>query len=74
MSKFIAGIAIVIGLAGCTSTPSEVTSYKSPVDEEEGIRNTHYHSVLGNYQHRKPTDPKSWRQLNDEQSPNKGGS
>ncbi len=75
MSNRIIGLALLVGLAGCTATgPTEVTSYRSPVDEDVGIRNTHYRSVIGNYNDRKPTDPKSWRQLNDEQSPSGGSS
>lgn len=62
-------------LAGCSASlqPTEVTGYDSPADSQTGIRNTHYHGIIGEYNHREPIDPKSWRKLNEEQTPKDGG-
>jgi hypothetical protein len=42
------------------------------VDAQSGIRSTHYHGIIGEYNHREPVDPRSWRKLNEEQSPKNG--
>jgi hypothetical protein len=52
-----------------TTVPTEVTSFNSPVEENTGITNTHYHGIVGEYNHRVPVDPKSWRKLNEDQTP-----
>lgn len=61
-------------LAGCSTSlqPTQVTSYETPVDSQTGIRNTHYHGIIGVYNHREPVDPRSWRKLNEEQTPKEG--
>lgn len=60
-------------LAGCAQTsPVEVTSYRSPVDSQTEIKNTHFHGIIGEYNHREPVEPRSWRKLNEEQTPKNG--
>lgn len=61
-------------LGGCASAlPPEVSPYSSPVDATNAIRDTHHHNAMGNYTHRQAVDPRPWRQLNDEQTPKRGG-
>ena len=63
--------ALLVGCSAST-TPTEVQGYNSPVDAQNGIRSTHYHGIIGEYNHREPVDPRSWRKLNEEQSPKNG--
>jgi len=57
-------------LAGCSTSlqPTEVTSFDSPANSQAGIRNTHYHGIIGEYNHRDPVDPRNWRKQNEEQT------
>lgn len=61
-------------LTGCTSShvPPDILTYQTPVDAQMGIRNTHHHSIIGEYNHRDAVDPKPWRKLNDDQAPKQG--
>lgn len=62
-----------ISLNGCVSTlPPEVLTLRDAADAHIGIRHNQPENIIGNYSHRDPVDPKSWRKLNDEQSPVKG--
>jgi len=73
--KFIVSTALMSALlTGCASTsaPTDVLSYKSPVDAITGIRDTHHHNIIGEYTHREAVDPKPWRKLNDDQAPKSG--
>lgn len=79
MKKFALAVAASTALTGCTVlnenvTPPPITlSMKSPVDAHTAIRDTHHHSVIGEYNHRDPVDPKPWRELNDSLPPALGG-
>lgn len=61
-------------LSGCSSTsiPAEVLSYQTPDDPHHGIRDTHHHNIIGEYNERDVVEPKPWRKLNDDQAPKSG--
>lgn len=40
-----------------------------PGDPSKGVRPASYSPVLSGYQHRRPTGPDNWRELNDRLSP-----
>jgi len=72
MHKFILTIAIIATLGACTTEqPPEYLTDTSPVDATQGIQNVHHHSGLGTYVDRRPVEPRSWKTVNDEQSPAK---
>jgi hypothetical protein len=73
--KFASLAAITsLAIAGCTATiPPNVLPAFNPADPEMGIRDTHYHPVVVDYNHREPVDPQNWRRLNEELSPAKPG-
>lgn len=50
----------------------DMASLTAPADPTQSVRNTNPHGVVTEYTHREPVDPKPWRQLNDEQAPNRG--
>ena len=69
MKRILSAAALPLLLGGCATTlPPEVTAIRSPVDIVNA-RRLHHHSVITNYTHRDPVDPKPWRQLNDERAP-----
>jgi hypothetical protein len=71
----IAMLAVSLSAAGCaSSSPPSILPQFNAADPIMGVRDAHYHSVVTNYQHREPVDPKNWRQLNDDLSPAKRGS
>jgi len=61
-------------LTGCTSSniPPDILTFQSPDDPGIAIRDTHHHSIIGDYNHRNVVDPKPWRKLNDDQAPKQG--
>lgn len=71
MNKLIFALLATTALAGCSSVgassvfPPPPMSLVDPANPDIGIRDTHHHSVLGDYTHRVPLDPKPWRELND---------
>ena len=72
----IANLAILASLfvAGCAATtPPDILAAFNPADPVMGIRDTHYHPVIVDYNHREPVDPQNWRRLNEENSPSKPG-
>jgi hypothetical protein len=73
MKKKLFGAALLAGtLGGCiTEQPPEFLTANSPTNAEAGIQNVHHHSGLGSWQDRRPVEPKSWKKLNEEQSPKK---
>lgn len=73
MTKVVPAAIIAALLSGCASSlPPDVLSYSSPVDAQEGIRDSHHHNIIGDYNHRTVVEPKNWRDLNREQTPKKG--
>ena len=57
-------------LAACAATgPADVLASRSPADQNAGIGNAVYRNIIGDYTHRRPTGPKSWRSLNDAEAP-----
>jgi len=73
MKKLVVIGLLSASLGGCVSTtPPEVLAYRNASDAHNGIRHTHPTNIIGTYNHRDPVDPKSWRKLNDAQSPAKG--
>lgn len=72
--SFFAAAYLSVLVSGCsTSGPATVLPLSSPADPEAGIRSAHHLDILEGYNHRNVVDPRPWRQLNDEQSPDKGG-
>ena len=72
MKKIMIAVSGMAMLGGCAvSQPPEVLAQRNPADGRESVRNSHYNPVISDYNSRKPVDPKSWRQLNDEQAPKK---
>jgi len=69
----VTGILPVILGGFASALPPEVSPYSSPVDATNAIRNTQHRNATGKYTHRQAVDPKSWRPLNDRQSPDRGG-
>ena len=71
MFKKTTGIMALALLAGCSVSggPAEVLPYKTPVDEDSGIRWVNQGNIIGDYEHRTSVKPGEWRKLNDEQSP-----
>lgn len=72
----IASLAILASLfvAGCaSSSPPDVLPAFSPADPVMGLRETHYHPAIADYQHREPVDPQNWRKLNEDLSPAQPG-
>jgi len=75
--KIIVSTALMSALlTGCASTnaPTDILPYRTPDDAQIGIRDTHHHNIIGDYNHREPVDPKPWRKLNDDQAPKQGES
>ena len=67
-------IASLLSVTGCAATPPpEILPAFSPVDPTIGIRPTHHHPAIVDYQPRRPGDPQNWRRLNDDLSPAKQG-
>jgi hypothetical protein len=72
----IANLAILASLfvAGCASSSlPDVLPQFSPADPDMGLRETHYHPAIVDYQHREPVDPQNWRKLNEDLSPAQPG-
>ena len=63
--KRILSVALLpLILGGCaTTSPPEVLAFRNPFDITNGVRKLHHHSVISNYNHRDPVDPKPWRHI-----------
>ena len=74
MFRILFAAAMPLALAACKAAggPAQFMPDHSPADPAIGIRNTHHHTVLGEYTHRIAVDPKPWRQQNDNQAPGAG--
>ena len=74
MKNPIQALLLGLFLSSCAQSvsPIDVIGYQSPADADTAIRDTHHHNIIGEYNHRDPVDPKSWRKLNDDQAPKKG--
>lgn len=74
MLRIFVAAMVPLALAACQAIPvPEPLTGADPADQQSGIRDTGYRSVLGDYDHREPVDPKRWRDLNDKQAPGGGG-
>lgn len=62
-------------LSGCSllndtvTLPTDTMALHSAVNAHTAIRDTHHHSIIGDYTHRDVVNPKSWRELNDSLPP-----
>ncbi len=76
MLKKIMPVALPLVLAACQTTqPSmlpDTALLAAAASPTQSIRDTDPRSVVTDYTHREPVDPKPWRRLNDEQAPNRG--
>jgi hypothetical protein len=74
MKYFVSTALLSALLTGCASsnTPTDILAYQTPIEPQIGIRDTHHHNIIGEYNHRDAVDPKSWRKLNDDQAPKPG--
>ncbi|MBL0375242.1 hypothetical protein JJB09_24820 [Rhizobium sp. KVB221] len=72
--KHLFSVAILpIVLGGCAATPpAEVTTPRDPSDVAATITLSRFHSPVSGYAHRMPVDPKPWRKLNEDVSPDGG--
>ena len=73
MSKWYFAALWALLASGCTSTPPVVTTAAAPESPNVGIRPTSYSPVLAPYTPRRPVDPKSWRDMNEEIAPKPEG-
>lgn len=72
MKKLFVTALLPLILAACTASPlPDILPWQTPDDPTLGTANARFQSVIGEYEHREPTDPKSWRKLNESQAPNK---
>lgn len=72
MSRILAAFLLAPLLGACTSSiPADPLSARHPADPAAGLRSTGHPSTIGDYQHREPTGPGSWRDLNDRQAPDR---
>lgn len=70
MTRIFSVALLLLILGGCaTTSPPEVLAFRNPFDITNSVRKLHHHSVISNYNHRDPVDPKPWRQLNDDRAP-----
>lgn len=71
-------LAAALLASACSSTPPDALVAfnpvaKDPSDPGYGIRRPSYSPVVAGYNHRRPTNPDNWREMNDRLSPaNKG--
>jgi len=65
--------AMLGGCASATSLPA-VLPFTSPMNADLGLLRTANPSGISGYTPRQVTDPKSWRELNEMQSPESKGS
>jgi len=77
MKKTIIGISSLFLLTGClaetTGGPTDIVPLRSPVEADQGIHHQSQGNIIGDYNHRSPTDPGEWRKLNNEQTNPLGG-
>ncbi|WP_073015189.1 hypothetical protein [Roseibium suaedae] len=72
--RIFAALALV-ALGACASAdplPS-FASGPAPDDPSLGLGSASFAGSPVDYSHREPVDPRSWRQMNDEQAPASGG-
>jgi hypothetical protein len=74
MRKMLLGALISVSLSGCAvnSAPNDVLAKRSPVDAQVEATSSYHQSIIGEYFHRIPVEPKPWRKLNDDQAPKSG--
>lgn len=72
MRHLFAVALLPVLLAGCAATkPPEVTVYRDPVDPSVETASARYRSPVA-YTARVPVDPKPWKKLNEDISPDEG--
>ena len=73
--KFVP-VALPLALAACQMpqaiTLPDATGVSGAANPYESIRNANPASVVGEYTHRPPVDPRPWRELNRDQTPDSG--
>lgn len=73
---YIAGVFPVV-LGACATPPPtlpDVSSLAAVAQPVVPKRQTFHQAVIRDFERREPTDPKSWRQLNDDQTTSGGHS
>ena len=75
MKKFALVVFLPTMLGGCATASKlpDVLPLAVPTNAEHGLRKPQGSDVIGEYNQRGVTDPKSWRELNDSQAPKSGG-
>lgn len=61
--------SLFLGACSTTLPPNPIAASADPADPDNGVHAATYSPVLGGYQHRSPTGPDNWRELNDRLSP-----
>lgn len=76
MRSLLFAALLPLGLVGCVADalPTGPFSDRHPADPGRETRRNPSATVVGDYVHRDPVDPKPWRLLNDRQAPGGGGS
>lgn len=73
MTRFLFVGLPSLALAGCTvSAPlglPDAVPYTTPADPMIATGGSHYHSVIGDYTPRRPTEPEGWGQSGVEMAP-----
>jgi hypothetical protein len=62
-------IALVVLLAGCSSSPAPQSAALDPADPAAPAAATAYRSTTGAYTSRRPVEPGPWRQQNERVAP-----
>lgn len=74
MRYYHIAVLVPLFLYACALSPlPDVLPLQVPDDPAIGTGYQEYRSVIGPYENRQPTEPKSWRKLNENQSPEEGG-
>ena len=76
MLKKLMPVALPLVLAACQTTRTEplpdAAMLTAAANSGQSIRNANPGSVVTDYTHREPVDPKPWRRLNEDQAPSRG--
>ncbi len=73
ISLFAGCFPVVLGACAATPTPlADVAALQAAASSNAPIVQPNQQSVVQGYEHRSVTDPKPWRELNDQQTSGEG--
>lgn len=70
-SILVVGLPLLVGSCASTLSPDVVAS--TDIEQDLSVKPISYQSPIMGYTPRQPVDPKPWRQQNERQSPQSGG-